>query len=64
MLYRVHHAWVGFELTACLQWSYSELYMLLSPPRYSWDIVDSGVEYHNPNPFIIALVESEHVRNR
>jgi hypothetical protein len=27
-----------------------------TPPRYKWNIVESGVKYHNPNPTLCCFV--------
>ena len=32
----------------------SFLWVLWFPPRYSWNIFESGVKHHNPNPFIFV----------
>ena len=28
----------------------------ISPPRYSWNIVESGIKHHNPNPCNISVI--------
>jgi hypothetical protein len=40
MLYRVHIAFVGFELT---------MLVVIGTPRYNMNIVESGVKYHTPS---------------
>jgi hypothetical protein len=71
ILYRVHLAWAGFELTTLvvidtdfeycfhndsIEFLNSALIetdgqpMKSKPPRYNWNIVESGVKHHKPKP--------------
>ena len=46
-----------------MRWSLSVvfsgfLHQLNRPPRYNWNIVESGVKHHNPNPILILACTS------
>ena len=38
------------------------LHQQIWPPRYNWNIIESGVKHHNPNHVITTVVESTYNR--
>ena len=50
------------SLSVVFFWYPGCLHQLNWPPRYTWNIVEGGVKYHNPNPPPISLYHGMYIR--
>jgi hypothetical protein len=44
-----YYLWTTYGMSAHQHWYSGFLHQWSWPPRYRWNIVESGVKYHNPN---------------